>query len=105
MGTGGEAVSFNPIISDVDGWVTKVLWDFGDGTTSTGKKPVHIFEGPGEYTVRITLIDNQGKRTEATTMAVIAQKEDLKFPVLTSIAIFSIFSTYFMNRKYNIIDI
>lgn len=30
-------------------------WEFGDGTTSTAKDPVHIYTTPGKYTVRLTV--------------------------------------------------
>src|SRR5690554_6226255 len=30
-------------------------WDFGDGTTSTLPQPIHQYEGPGVYTVFLTL--------------------------------------------------
>lgn len=36
------------------------LWDFGDGTTSTDRKPTHIYENAdNEVTVRLTVSDGQ----------------------------------------------
>lgn len=32
-----------------------ILWEFGDGITSTVDAPVHTFESPGEYTTTITV--------------------------------------------------
>jgi PKD repeat protein len=104
MGVEGEEVFFNPIISDVDGQVTDLLWDFGDGSTSDEKNPVHVFKNPGQYNVFITLFDSQGKQSVESTLAVISQKKGLKFPIVTSLALVSIFSIYFVNRKYDIID-
>ena len=40
-----------------------VLWDFGDGTTSTQKTVTHYFE-PGEHTVTLTVYNSQGEDTE-----------------------------------------
>lgn len=37
------------------GTFTEVLWDFGDGTTSTEFNPVHTFPAEGEYDVCITI--------------------------------------------------
>jgi PKD repeat protein len=34
---------------------TGVLWDFGDGITSTEENPVHIYAGPGIYSVCLTI--------------------------------------------------
>ncbi|MFW9939406.1 MAG: PKD domain-containing protein [Candidatus Thorarchaeota archaeon] len=35
-------------------------WDFGDGTTSTEKNPIHKYETIGTFTVSITIIDRDG---------------------------------------------
>ncbi|MBK8141200.1 MAG: PKD domain-containing protein [Chitinophagaceae bacterium] len=32
---------------------TSVIWDFGDGTTSTQRNPVHTYNTPGNFTVRL----------------------------------------------------
>jgi PKD repeat protein len=37
------------------GTFTEVLWDFGDGTTSTEYNPVHSFPGVGEYDVCLSI--------------------------------------------------
>ena len=33
-------------------------WDFGDGNTSTLKRPVHAYSNPNTYTVNLTVTDN-----------------------------------------------
>ncbi|MDD5024493.1 MAG: PKD domain-containing protein [Methanoregula sp.] len=40
--------------------VTTSAWDFGDGSTSTDKNPVHTYASPGKYTVALTAANNQG---------------------------------------------
>jgi acyl carrier protein len=30
-------------------------WDFGDGTTATEREPVHTYERPGQYSLRLTI--------------------------------------------------
>lgn len=35
-----------------------LIWDFGDGDTSTALNPKHTYEKPGSYTVRLTVIDS-----------------------------------------------
>jgi len=35
-------------------------WDFGDGTRSTQRNPVHVFRNQGTYNVRLIVTSNQG---------------------------------------------
>ena len=37
------------------GGITTWTWDFGDGQTSTEQNPAHTYQGPGTYTVRLTV--------------------------------------------------
>ena len=56
----GETVSITDA-STPAGSVTSVLWDFGDGTTSPSPSPVtHLYSGPGEYTVKMAIVDTSG---------------------------------------------
>ncbi len=41
---------------------TKYLWDFGDGTTSTNKDEVHVYDKDGTYTVCLTATNEYGCR-------------------------------------------
>jgi gliding motility-associated-like protein len=36
-------------------------WDFGDGQKETGMNPVHVYDVPGVYTVRLTSTTAEGK--------------------------------------------
>ncbi|MBD3229451.1 MAG: PKD domain-containing protein, partial [Candidatus Lokiarchaeota archaeon] len=42
------------------------MWDFGEGSIINKKAPVHQFENPGIYPVRLTLIDDQGAMSTIT---------------------------------------
>jgi hypothetical protein len=46
-------------------------WDFGDGSTSTERNPVHTYAVRGDYTVTLTVTDNLG-RSDTTTRVVSA---------------------------------
>ena len=53
-----DSVSFVDKSSDLNGYVTSWLWNFGDGTTSISQNPVHKFAGKGNHTVTLTVTDN-----------------------------------------------
>ena len=50
-------------------------WDFGDGTTTTSRTPIHVYENTGEYLVTLTVTDSEGQTVTDTTTAVIKEKE------------------------------
>lgn len=62
-------VSFDSSDSTDDGVIAQRDWDFGDGTTSQGISPVHIFQNNGVYQVRLTLTDDQGATSSRTITA------------------------------------
>ena len=46
------------------GNITSVLWDFGDGTTSSALNPFHIYGDPHTYDVSLTVTGPDGSDTE-----------------------------------------
>jgi PKD repeat protein len=55
-----------------------ILWNFGDGTTSTAVNPVHTYSASGTYTVRLTVGNNCGSATiEQSLQIIITGVEDL----------------------------
>ncbi len=50
------------------------LWDLGDGTTSEEKDPVHSYEEPGKYSVKLTLITNGGEFSKTIADYITAQR-------------------------------
>ena len=59
--------------STVSGTVT-YAWDFGDGETSTEKDPVHTYASKGEYTVTLTVTDEQGGTHPVSTKIAVDRK-------------------------------
>lgn len=55
--------------SDPDGTIAAYSWDFGDGTTGTGANPSHAYTADGNYTVSLTVTDDEGASDSATTTA------------------------------------
>lgn len=58
---------------DVDGQIAQYVWDFGDGRTGRGPRPVHSFASPGTYEVALTVQDDSGapQSTHRDTMTVV----------------------------------
>jgi len=44
-------------------------WDFGDGETSDEQNPAHTYDTPGNYTVVLSVTDNEGITVRDTTWA------------------------------------
>jgi PKD repeat protein len=47
------------------GSVVQYHWDFGDNTTATGAKVEHQYRTPGQYEVKLTVMDDKGKSATA----------------------------------------
>ncbi|MEZ5243346.1 MAG: PKD domain-containing protein, partial [Microthrixaceae bacterium] len=63
-----KPVSFSSSGSaDSDGTIASYLWDFKDGVTSTSANPTHTFADPGTYVVELTVTDDTGDSSAATT--------------------------------------
>jgi len=68
QGRVGEELTFSAEGShDPDGEIVEYRWDFGDGATATGRTASHRFEGPGTYTVTLTVVDDYGVEASKTT--------------------------------------
>jgi PKD repeat protein len=48
--------------SDPDGTISSYEWDFGDGATATGSTANHNYVSAGDYSVTLTVTDNQGAK-------------------------------------------
>jgi len=55
----GETITFDASSSyDVDGSIIAYSWDFGDNSTAFGVLVSHAYSEPGNYTVMLTVTDN-----------------------------------------------
>ena len=62
--TDGQEAAFSGAADDPDGDVVRWLWDFGDGTSATGQNATHAFPYDQNYTVTLTVEDEDGQQSE-----------------------------------------
>ena len=55
--------TFSVTANDPDGSVATVSWDFGDGGRATDAGGTRRVAGPGTYSARVTVVDDDGART------------------------------------------
>lgn len=56
---------------DSDGTITAYTWNFGDGTTSSGKVVKHTFTVAATYTISLRVTDSDGGKSQPTTTKVV----------------------------------
>jgi PKD repeat protein len=54
-------VIFSDSSTDNDGTLSRWQWNFGDGSSSQEQNPVHNYTSLGNYTVSLTVTDNEGR--------------------------------------------
>jgi serine protease len=70
--TSGLTTTFHDTSSDSDGIIASWSWDFGDGTSSLEKDPVHTYKNTGNYNVSLTVTDDDGAtNTSSKTVTVV----------------------------------
>ncbi len=76
LGINGGVLFLN--LSGADG--TEVLWDFGDGTTSTEFMPFHIYEANDTYEVTLTITNADGCTSTFTSNVNVTTNEFVGSP-------------------------
>lgn len=66
----------NNSVSSAGGGITSVLWNFGDGTTSTQYNPTHTYANAGTYNVCLQVTDACDNTTSCQTVTVSAPTGD-----------------------------
>lgn len=68
----GEPVRFQDrSVVDLQRRAVSWLWSFGDGAEAEGPSAVHVYERPGRYAVRLTVIDDAGESDTVEKVVVV----------------------------------
>jgi PKD repeat protein len=81
------------------GHVVRYLWDFGDGSVSLEKNPIHTYVNEGLYTVRLTVITSTGAQGIATKTNYIEVNVDESVPFVYVESISQPYSTQTANAN------
>ncbi|MET0065220.1 MAG: PKD domain-containing protein [Candidatus Thiodiazotropha sp.] len=85
-GAVGDEISFSSSgSSDPDGTIESYSWDFGDGEGSSQDNPNHTYSVAGDYTVSLTVTDNDGASSTDITNASIDSVQGPNEPPLANI--------------------
>ncbi len=78
----GEGIRFVDESTDPEGGALTHLWNFGDGSISTARNPIHEYDTPEADLVTLLVTDDEGATSTATLTIVI-------FPTIRPVADFS----------------
>jgi PKD repeat protein len=71
----GQAVLFDGSSSSSEGAsITGYGWNFGDGSSGSGRTPTHAYAVPGTYSVRLTVTDSLGDTATSAPQAVVVDE-------------------------------
>lgn len=88
-----ELVVFNATDSyDPDGTVVTYFWDFGDNNTAIGRLVEHAYATEGIYIITLTVVDDDGATSNATSTIVILRRD---VAVLSAVASVKLLGTEF----------
>jgi len=89
-------VNFYDLSNDADGYIEGWNWNFGDGSTSTLKNPVHKYAVGGNYTVSLTSIDENGDTDTIIKNVFVVQTYSL------SVNVKDLFGSNMVNAEVNV---
>jgi len=63
---------------DPDGTIVNYLWDFGDGNTATGVTSDHAYSEDGNYTVTLTVTDDDGASASLVATKIVETETEIE---------------------------
>ena len=82
-------------------YYSSVLWDFGDGITSTDLYATHYYSDPGTYTATLTVYNNHGSDVTTYTIEVpLAEPEDgIQWTLVAAVGIVALLAGALIARR------
>jgi PKD repeat protein len=77
----GENIQFTDLSKDIDGYIIRWHWDFGDGQTSNETNPNHSYAHGGLYVVNLTVEDN-GTATDTKQEFIVVKKSATQLEIV-----------------------
>jgi PKD repeat protein len=71
-----DTVEFSDSSSDEDGTIEGWEWDFGDGYTSDIENPTHKYSEAGDYSVELTVTDDDGDKDTVSFDITVAKADE-----------------------------
>ena len=72
----GLSCDFTDTSTDSDGTVSTYQWSFGDGWSSSGENPSHVYQAPGTYTVAHWVYDDGGASDTTSTQVTVFEADE-----------------------------
>lgn len=79
---------------DPDGTITSYAWNFGDGTTGSGKTVQHIYTTPATYTATLHVTDDRGTSSTVASKNIVAEEAKAKITLYYEIGELDITSNW-----------
>ncbi|MCJ7571526.1 MAG: PKD domain-containing protein [Candidatus Thermoplasmatota archaeon] len=93
-----ESIAFNSDGTiDPDGDTLSYFWDFGDGTNSTEKNPLHIYQSPGTYFTTLKVSDKQYSDTVSNTITIKKAEQTPGFELIS--LVIALLAILLVNKK------
>jgi len=84
----GEVIYFNASESfDPDGDIVSYFWDFGDDTNATGMTVDHVYEEAGNYTVTLTVTDDDGASSSQSATKTVEARLGLPWALFAAVGL------------------